>query len=79
MNRNEALQLVKEQITEKRYVHTLGVAETAVKLAKRYGADVKKAELAAIFHDYAKFRIKEGNEANYYRAEHGKGFIGFSL
>lgn len=59
MNRNDALKLVKEQITEKRYVHTIGVAETAVKLAKRYGADEKKAELAAIFHDYAKFRPKE--------------------
>ena len=59
MNRNEALQLVKAQLTEKRYVHTLGVAESAVELAERYGADVKKAELAAIFHDYAKFRPKE--------------------
>jgi predicted HD superfamily hydrolase involved in NAD metabolism len=59
MNRNEALQLVKAQITEKRYVHTLGVAETAVLLAERFGAPVKKAELAAIFHDYAKFRPKE--------------------
>lgn len=59
MNRNEALQLVKAQLTEKRYVHTLGVAESAVELADRYGADVKKAELAAIFHDYAKFRPKE--------------------
>ncbi len=59
MNRNEALQLVKVQITEKRYVHTLGVAESAALLAKRFGADVKKAELAAIFHDYAKFRSKD--------------------
>lgn len=59
MNRNDALQLVKAQITEKRYVHTLGVAESAVELAERYGADVKKAEIAAIFHDYAKFRPKE--------------------
>ena len=38
MNRNKALQLVKAQITEKRYVHTLGVAETAVLLAERFGA-----------------------------------------
>ena len=59
MKRNEALQLVKAQITDKRYVHTLGVAETAVELAERFGVDVKKAELAAIFHDYAKFRSKE--------------------
>ena len=33
--------------------------ETAIILAKKYGADEKRAELAAIFHDYAKFRPKE--------------------
>jgi predicted HD superfamily hydrolase involved in NAD metabolism len=59
MDRNEALEIVKGQLTEHRYVHTVGVMETAVLLAKQYGADVKKAELAAIFHDYAKFRPKE--------------------
>ncbi|WP_110926945.1 bis(5'-nucleosyl)-tetraphosphatase (symmetrical) YqeK [Bacillus massiliglaciei] len=59
MNREEALALVKEQLTERRYIHTLGVTDCAIELAERYGADVKKAELAAIFHDYAKFRPKE--------------------
>lgn len=59
MERNEALKLVKEQLTEHRYQHTLGVMETSICLAKRYGADEKKAETAAIFHDYAKFRPKE--------------------
>lgn len=59
MNREVALELVKKQLTERRYQHTLGVTESAIKLANRYGADVKKAELAAIFHDYAKFRPKE--------------------
>lgn len=59
MERNRALELVKVQLTDKRYAHTLGVMETAVMLAERYGADVEKAELAAIFHDYAKFRSKE--------------------
>jgi predicted HD superfamily hydrolase involved in NAD metabolism len=59
MERDAALKIVKEQITEHRYQHTLGVMETAIVLAKHYGADVKKAELAAIFHDYAKFRPKE--------------------
>jgi predicted HD superfamily hydrolase involved in NAD metabolism len=62
MNREKALALVKEQITESRYIHTLGVVESAIELAERYGADVKKAELAAIFHDYAKFRPKEEME-----------------
>lgn len=59
MNREEALLIVKEQITEHRYLHTIGVMETAIKLANRYGEDEKKAETAAIFHDYAKFRPKE--------------------
>lgn len=59
MERDVALKLVKEQLTEHRYQHTLGVMETAIALARRYGADEKKAETAAIFHDYAKFRPKE--------------------
>ena len=59
MDRNLALLKVKDQLTEHRYNHTLGVMESAIALAKRYGADEKKAELAAIFHDYAKFRPKE--------------------
>lgn len=56
MDRNKALAIVKGQITEKRYIHTLGVMETAIQLAEKYGCDVKKAETSAIFHDYAKFR-----------------------
>lgn len=59
MNREEALRLVKPHLTEHRYIHTLGVLETALHLAVRYKADQKKVELAAIFHDYAKFRDKE--------------------
>ncbi|ART77358.1 phosphohydrolase [Sutcliffiella horikoshii] len=59
MNREKALRLVKEQLTERRYVHTIGVMEAAIELAERYGVDKDKAELAAIFHDYAKFRDKE--------------------
>lgn len=59
MNRDQALAIVKEQLTEHRYVHTIGVMETAIELTDRYGGDLKKAETAAIFHDYAKFRSKE--------------------
>lgn len=62
MDRVKALAIVKEQLTDKRYEHTVGVMETAVHLAEKYGADKKKAELAAIFHDYAKFRSKEEME-----------------
>lgn len=59
MEREQALKIVKEQLTEHRYQHTLGVADTAIILAKQFGVDEKKAELAAIFHDYAKFRPKD--------------------
>jgi predicted HD superfamily hydrolase involved in NAD metabolism len=59
MEREQALSLVKIQLTEHRYQHTLGVMETSINLAEKYGADVKKAEMAAIFHDYAKFRSKD--------------------
>lgn len=59
MKREQALEIVKKQLTKHRYEHTLGVMETALQLAETYGADKKKAELAAIFHDYAKFRDKE--------------------
>lgn len=59
MNKEEALAIVKEQLTEKRYLHTVRVTETAVALAERYGVDREKAEMAAIFHDYAKFRPEQ--------------------
>jgi predicted HD superfamily hydrolase involved in NAD metabolism len=59
MERSEALKIVKPHLTEHRYQHTIGVMDTAVMLAGKYQADVKKAEIAAIFHDYAKFRPKE--------------------
>lgn len=62
MDRNTALQIVKKHLPERRYIHTIGVTDTAVMLAKRYGADERKAELAGIFHDYAKYRPKEEME-----------------
>ncbi|MFC0270079.1 bis(5'-nucleosyl)-tetraphosphatase (symmetrical) YqeK [Metabacillus herbersteinensis] len=59
MERKDALEVVKRQLTDHRYTHTLGVMETAIILAEKYGEDVKKVEQAAIFHDYAKFRNKD--------------------
>ena len=37
-----------------RFSHTLGVQYTSICLAMRYGADLKKAELAGLLHDCAK-------------------------
>ncbi len=45
---------LKEILSEKRYLHSIGVKDEAVELAKRYGLDVKKAELAGLLHDNAK-------------------------
>jgi ribosome silencing factor RsfS/YbeB/iojap len=45
---------------EKRAAHVLGTARTAAALAKRYGADIKKAERAALLHD--RFRSATGPE-----------------
>ena len=38
-------------VSPKRFGHIRGVASTASALAKRYGADVEKAELAGYLHD----------------------------
>lgn len=53
-NREELLARVRAQMHEKRYQHTLGVAQSARELAERYGADPDKAELAGLLHDYCK-------------------------
>lgn len=54
MKREAYENAVKQQQPGKRWTHTLGVVDTAIKLAKQYGADPEKADLAALFHDYAK-------------------------
>ena len=59
MNCTEIEKELKEILTPERYMHTLGVKDCAVELAKRYGADVKKAEIAGLLHDCAKCMEKE--------------------
>lgn len=44
----------RSQMPDKRWRHTLGVVQTASELAERFGGDVRKAELAALLHDYSK-------------------------
>ncbi len=41
-------------LTDHRYTHSLGVVETAVKMAKIFDTDVEKTEIAALLHDCAK-------------------------
>ena len=47
-------QIIKSRMGEKRYIHSVNVAKQAVHLAKKYGADVQKAETAGILHDITK-------------------------
>ena len=46
--------VLREKLTEKRYVHSIEVSKAAVRLAERYGADVEKARLAGLLHDVMK-------------------------
>lgn len=53
-NENELLSLVRERLSDYRYNHSVCVAEKAVELARKHGADVKKAYVAGILHDITK-------------------------
>lgn len=55
MERNDYLAYIQERMPQKRYIHTLGVEETAKKMAVHYGACEQAAQTAAILHDVAKY------------------------
>ena len=55
MERDDYLAAIKPRMPEKRYIHTIGVMETAITLAKQYGEESDSAEIAAILHDIAKY------------------------
>ena len=61
-------QELKESLSEKRYIHSLGTMERAEELAKIYGVDIEKARLAGLTHDIAKEMTKE--ESLQYIKEH---------
>ena len=45
---------LRKTLSEKRYVHSLGVADEAKKLAAKYGVDENRAYIAGLVHDCAK-------------------------
>src|SRR3712207_5105651 len=53
-----------DYISEKRKIHSICVAESAVRLAKILGCDEKKARIAGILHDTAKY-VKYEDVPNY--------------
>lgn len=45
---------LKNELSEKRYLHSIGTMKEAKKLAEFYGLDEEKAEMAGLIHDIAK-------------------------
>ena len=45
---------IRDRLRPARYRHSIGVAETAMRLAPRYGVDPQRARLAGLLHDCAK-------------------------
>lgn len=45
---------VRERLSSRRYIHTLGVVDTAIRLGRVYDADEERLFFAALYHDYAK-------------------------
>ncbi|MGE5415790.1 MAG: bis(5'-nucleosyl)-tetraphosphatase (symmetrical) YqeK [Acidobacteriota bacterium] len=54
MEAEQARVLIESMLSEPRYRHSLGVAETARELARVFGIDEEKAYLTGLLHDYAK-------------------------
>lgn len=53
-SRVDLIRTLEQELSYKRFIHTLSVAGIASALAMCYGADVEKAETAGLLHDCAK-------------------------
>lgn len=51
----EIHQHLKQTLKPKRFIHTMGVVDTATKLALKWGCSLVNARLAALLHDCAKY------------------------
>ena len=54
LTEEKIMEVLKEKLKPKRLKHSIGVKETAAELARVFGADVEKASLAGLIHDYAR-------------------------
>jgi predicted HD superfamily hydrolase involved in NAD metabolism len=52
--KKKIIKYLKKKIKQKRFEHTMGTASCAIEMAQIYGADAKRAEIAALLHDCAK-------------------------
>lgn len=69
MDERKAIQLIEKALDEKRYNHSIRVAETAKKLAHQHDASVDRVVIASLLHDYAKCQSTEvlRNNIKYYK------------
>lgn len=58
-DRDDAVKKLKKKLSEKRFVHSIGVEYTAACLAMAHGADVESARIAGLLHDNAKYLSPE--------------------
>ena len=54
MTVDEMRRELQRRLNRNRFAHSIGVANTAVKLAKRFGLDADKAYIAGLLHDCAR-------------------------
>lgn len=54
MTYDEMKELLKNSLKKSRYIHSVGVADTAAFLAERFGVSVEKARIAGLLHDCAR-------------------------
>lgn len=59
MKHDQLIEHVRKEMPKKRWQHTLGTMQSAVELARRFGGDEEKAQLAALLHDYCKYWPEE--------------------
>ena len=57
--KEEFIELLRSRLDEKRFVHSLNVAESAAHLARKYGEDEKEAYIAGLLHDCTKKAVRE--------------------
>ena len=54
MTVDEMCRELQKRLKKSRFVHSIGVADTAVKLAKKFAVDSEKAYIAGLLHDCAR-------------------------
>ena len=57
--REAYIKLLEARLSPKRVRHSLGVEKEALRLARRFGVDEKKAQVAALLHDVSKGQMPE--------------------